>query len=159
IVGTRSASRSVIRRYLGYIFSSLLGCQTHQTSCAPTSSEPPIAVGRRLRATGSKVRGFNEQIFGADEPRTGGKATKKHSALHDPEPLRAFPLLLGEVGRGFDEQIFGADKQVSGRQQSDQSSNKQRRSNMTDDLRKDLLAIVLEEAFGYDEARICNWLA
>ena len=25
---------------------------------------------------------------------------------------------------------------------------------MTDDLRKDLLAIVLEEAFGYDEARI-----
>ena len=30
---------------------------------------------------------------------------------------------------------------------------------MTDDLRKDLLAIVLEEAFGYDEARIRNWLA
>src|SRR5262249_33474684 len=26
---------------------------------------------------------FNEQIFGADEPRTGGKATKKHSALRD----------------------------------------------------------------------------
>jgi hypothetical protein len=63
------------------------------------------------------------------------------------------------VGRGFDEQIFGADKQVSGRQQSDQSPNEPRRSNMTDDLRKDLLAIVLEEAFGYDEARIRNWLA
>ena len=31
--------------------------------------------------------------------------------------------------------------------------------NMTDDLRKDLLAIVLEEAFGYDETRIRNWLA
>ena len=30
---------------------------------------------------------------------------------------------------------------------------------MTDDLRKDLLAIVLEEAFGYDETRIRNWLA
>src|SRR5262249_28476479 len=27
--------------------------------------------------------GFEEQIFGADEPRTGGKATKKHSALRD----------------------------------------------------------------------------
>ena len=30
---------------------------------------------------------------------------------------------------------------------------------MTDDLRKDLLAIVLEEAFDYDQARIRNWLA
>jgi hypothetical protein len=30
---------------------------------------------------------------------------------------------------------------------------------MTDDLRKDLLTIVLEEAFGYDEARIRDWLA
>ena len=30
---------------------------------------------------------------------------------------------------------------------------------MADDLRKDLLAIVLEEAFGYDEARIRKWLA
>src|SRR5262249_14604581 len=30
---------------------------------------------------------------------------------------------------------------------------------MADDLRKDLLAIVLEEAFGYEEARIRNWLA
>jgi len=30
---------------------------------------------------------------------------------------------------------------------------------MTDDLRKDLLAIVLEEAFGYEETRIRNWLA
>jgi len=32
-------------------------------------------------------------------------------------------------------------------------------TDMADDLRKDLLAIVLEEAFGYDEVRIRNWLA
>ena len=30
---------------------------------------------------------------------------------------------------------------------------------MTDDLRKDLLAIVLEEAFGYEPKQIRNWLA
>jgi hypothetical protein len=30
---------------------------------------------------------------------------------------------------------------------------------VTDDLRKDLLAIVLEEAFDYDQARIRAWLA
>jgi hypothetical protein len=32
-------------------------------------------------------------------------------------------------------------------------------SNISEDLRKDLLAIVLEEAFDYDKARIRNWLA
>jgi len=31
-----------------------LGCQTHQTYCFPTSSEPPTAVGRLLRTPGSK---------------------------------------------------------------------------------------------------------
>jgi len=63
-------------------------------------------VGRRLPATGSKVRGFNEQIFGADEPRTGGKATKKHSALHEAEPTMPMTVLIcGSPASGF--QIIG----------------------------------------------------
>jgi hypothetical protein len=38
-------------------------------------------------------------------------------------------------------------------------SRQDKEMNMSDDLRKDLLAIVLEEAFDYDKARIRNWLA
>src|SRR5262249_37592687 len=62
-----------------------------------TSSEPPYHRRSPVARTRFKTLiylkgfgvgalwgvGFNEQSFGADEPRTGGKATKKQSALRD----------------------------------------------------------------------------
>src|SRR5262249_39767786 len=64
-----------------------LGCQTHQTYCLPTSSEPPpprqspvartrfktLIYLKGFGAGASGGHGFNEQIFGAAEqsPRHG----------------------------------------------------------------------------------------
>jgi hypothetical protein len=42
----------------------------------------PTAIGYSVRRGNLPKK---EQIFGADEPRTGGKATKKHSAQRDAE--------------------------------------------------------------------------
>ena len=75
---------------------SYLGCQTHQTyyfrifRAAPAPWVACCAhqvqnfdLSQRFWCRGLWGVGFNEQSFGADEPRTGGKATKKHSALRD----------------------------------------------------------------------------